>query len=181
VTNSRPPTVAELSDRLETLKSGRPARVREQPDAPPNQFAAFMDKNVPGALQVMIAVEKLTIGLWASPPAILGAYTAHNGLQNLNVFWRTPEGKPASFSRISTYKMSGTDYSETLLFSAMNDGSDKPTTYNLTGSTESTPVAREGGRLAFKLPFDEPSLVFEGDKFTATAGGEFVDYWERVR
>lgn len=47
--------------------------------------------------------------------------------------------------------MSATEYTETLLFAAMNDGSDKPTTYNLTGSTESTPVAREGGRLAFKL------------------------------
>ncbi len=126
-------------------------------------------------------MRKLPDGKTQVPPVILGAYTAHNGLQNLNVFWRTPEGKPASYSRISTYKMSATEYTETLLFAAMNDGSDKPTTYNLTGSTESTPVAREGGRLAFKLPFDEPSLVFEGDKFTATAGGEFVDYWERVR
>lgn len=128
-----------------------------------------------------LVMRKLPDGKTQVPPMILGAYTAHNGLQNLNVFWRTPEGKPASFSRISTYKMSASDYTETLLFTAMNDGSDKPTTYNLTGSTESTPVAREGGRLAFKLPFDEPSLVFEGDKFTATAGGEFVDYWERVR
>jgi hypothetical protein len=128
-----------------------------------------------------LVMRKLPDGKTQVPPVILGAYTAQNGLQNLNVFWRTPEGKPASYSRISTYKMSATEYTETLLFTAMNDGSDKPTTYNLTGSTESTPVAREGGRLAFKLPFDEPSLVFEGDKFTATAGGEFVDYWERVR
>jgi hypothetical protein len=128
-----------------------------------------------------LVMRKLPDGKTQVPPAIQGAYTVHNGLQNLNVFWRTPEGKPASYSRISTYKMSATEYTETLLFTAMNDGSDKPPTYNLTGSTESTPVAREGGRLAFKLPFDEPSLVFEGDKSTATAGGEFVDYWERVR
>jgi hypothetical protein len=93
-----------------------------------------------------LVMRKLPDGKTQVPPVILGAYTAQNGLQNLNVFWRTPEGKPASYSRISTYKMSATEYTETLLFTAMNDGSDKPTTYNLTGSTESTPVAREGRR-----------------------------------
>ncbi|HVI79770.1 MAG TPA: hypothetical protein VM715_16690, partial [Candidatus Acidoferrum sp.] len=95
-------------------------------------------------------------------------------------FWHTPEGKPAFVSRISTYKLSGTEYTETLLVTAMDDGSGKPTAYNLTGATESTPVTREGGRLAFKQPFGEPSAVFEGDKFTATMEGQFVDYWERV-
>jgi hypothetical protein len=77
--------------------------------------------------------------------------------------------------------MSRTDYTETLLFTSMNDGSGKPTTYNLTGATESTPVAHEDGRLAFALPFGEPSVVIEGDKLTATLKGQFVDYWERVR
>ncbi len=128
-----------------------------------------------------LVMRKLPDGTTQVPPAVLGAYTVHNGLQNLNVFWHTPEGKPASFSRISAYKMSATDYTETLLFTAMNDGSGKPTTYNLTGASESTPVAREDGRLAFTLPFGEPSVVFEGDKLTATLEGQFVDYWERVR
>jgi hypothetical protein len=135
-----------------------------------------------------LVMRKLPDGTTQVPPAILGAYTYHSGLRNLNVFWHTPDGKPASFSLISTYKMSGTDYTETLLFSAMNDGSGKPTTYNrgvigdkdLAGATETTPVTREGGRVAFKLPFGEPSVVFEGDKFTATVKGQFVDYWERV-
>jgi hypothetical protein len=27
----------------------------------------------------------------------------------------------------------------------------------------------------------EPSIVFEGDKFTATRKGVFVDRWEKVR
>ena len=94
-----------------------------------------------------LVMRKLPDGTTQVPPTVLGAYTAHNGLQNLNVFWHTPDGKPASFSRISTYKMSGTDYSVTLLFTAMNDGSGKPITYNLTGATETTPVTREGGRV----------------------------------
>ena len=46
---------------------------------------------------------------------------------------------------------------------------------------KSTPVTREGSRIAFKLPFDPPSVVIEGDKMTATAENLFVDYWERVR
>jgi len=127
-----------------------------------------------------LVMRKLPDGSTQAPPAVLGAYTAYKGLQNLNVFWRTPEGKPVFFSRISTYKLSGTEYTETLLATALDDGSGKPTTYNLTGATESTPVTREGGRLAFKQPFGEPSAVFEGDKFTATMEGQFVDYWERV-
>ena len=127
-----------------------------------------------------LVMRKLPDGTTQVPPAVLGAYTAHKGLQNLNVFWHTPDGKPASFSRISTYKMSGTDYSVTMLFSAMNDGSGKPTTYNLTGATETTPVTREGGRVAFTQPFGEPSVVYQADKLTATMKGQFVDYWERV-
>jgi hypothetical protein len=127
-----------------------------------------------------LVMRKLPDGTTQAPPTVLGAYSGYKGLQNLNVFWRTPEGKPAFYSRISTYKMSGTEYTETLLAVAADDGSGKPATYNLTGATESTPVTREGGRLAFKLPFDEPSLVYEGDKFTATIEGQFVDYWERV-
>ena len=63
----------------------------------------------------------------------------------------------------------------------MNDGSDKPATYNLTGATENTPVAREGGRLALEQPFGAASEVVEGGKMTATADGAFVDYWERLK
>jgi hypothetical protein len=47
-----------------------------------------------------LVMRKLPDGATQAPPAVLGAYTAHNGLENLNVFWPTPEGKPASFSRI---------------------------------------------------------------------------------
>jgi hypothetical protein len=70
---------------------------------------------------------------------------------------------------------------KTLLFSAFADGSGKAPVYNKTPQTKSTPVTREGGRIAFKLPFDPLSVVIEGDKWTATAEGLFVDYWERTR
>jgi len=61
-----------------------------------------------------------------------------------------------------------------------SEGSGKPPTYNLTGNTETKPVTRQGSRIAFQQPFGEPSAVFEGDTFTATLEGQFVDYWERV-
>jgi hypothetical protein len=128
-----------------------------------------------------LVMRKLPDGTTQVPPAVIGLSSSHNGLQNVNVFWHTPEGKPASFARISTYKMSGAEYTETLLFTALDDGSGKPPVYNLTGATESTPVTREGARIAYKLPFNEPAVVIEGDKMTATLEGAFVDYWERVR
>ena len=128
-----------------------------------------------------IVMRKLPDGTTLAPPAVVGVYTIHHGLQKLNVFWHTPEGKPASYARVSTYKMSDTDYSETVLFIAFDDGSGKAPTYNLTGNTETTPVTHQGSRIAFNSPFGEPSYVFEGDKFTATLEGQFVDYWERVR
>jgi hypothetical protein len=43
------------------------------------------------------------------------------------------------------------------------------------------PVTVEGERIQFKHPFDRPSLVFEGNKITATAEGEFVAVWEKVQ
>jgi hypothetical protein len=127
-----------------------------------------------------LVMRKLPDGATQVPPAVLGANTHHNGLRNLNVFWHTPDEKPAFLSEISTYKLSGTGYTEALLFRATNDGSGKPTTYELTGATESVPVTREAGSLAFTLPFGEPSVVSQGNKLTATLKGKFVDYWERV-
>ena len=128
-----------------------------------------------------LTMRKLPDGTTMMPPAVQGAIIVQAGLLTRIVFWHTPEGKPASFSGVSTYKMSPADYTETLLFSALDDGSGKALVYNQTPQTKSTPVTREGGRIAFKLPFDPPSVVIEGDKWTATAEGMFVDSWERTR
>ena len=151
-------------------------------------FASFLLLAICGVAQAQelegtwkLVMRKLPDGTKLVPPAVLGAYTAHNGLQNLNVFWHTPEGNPASYARISTYKISDTEYTETLLFNAFDEGNGKSPAYNLKGETEKTSVTRDGTRIAFQLPFNEPSVVFEGDKFTANLPGEIVDYWERVR
>ena len=128
-----------------------------------------------------LTTRKLPNEATLTPPAVEGAIMCQSGVWTRVVFWHTPEGKPASFSAVSTYKLAPAEYTETLLFSASDDGSGKPTAYSQTPQTKSTAVTREGGRLAFKLPFDPPSVAIEGDKMTATAENLFVDYWERVR
>jgi hypothetical protein len=127
-----------------------------------------------------LTTRKLPNGTTLTPPAVQGTIMSQSGVWTRVVFWHTPEGKPASFSAVSTYKFAPAEYTETLLFSASDDGSGKPPTYSQTPQTKSTSVTREGGRVAFRLPFDPPSVVIEGDKMTATAENLFIDYWERV-
>ena len=76
--------------------------------------------------------------------------------------------------------ISATEWTETLLVSVFDDGSGKAI-YNFTGGSKTSLVTREGTRIAFKPPFEPVSLAFDGDKFTVTREGTFVDYWERVR
>ena len=127
-----------------------------------------------------LTARKLPNGTILTPPTVQGVVMFQSGVFTRVVFWHTPEGKPASFSAVSTYKFAPAEYTETLLFSASDDGSGKPTIYSQTPQTKSTPVTHEGNRLAFRLPFDPPSVVIEGDKMTATAENLFIDYWERV-
>ena len=81
---------------------------------------------------------------------------------------------------MSTYTLTATEYSETRLFSIVNDQiGGKEIVYNLSSETRSAPVTVEGGRIQFKNPLGTRSLVFEGNKVTATAEGN-VDVWEKV-
>jgi len=124
---------------------------------------------------------KLPDGTMLSPPAIMGLFTYTKSHRNFNIVQKDATGKFSSYSLVSTYKLTATEYSETLLFSIRNDQiGGKEIVYDLSGKTQSVPVKMEGGRIQFKPPFDRPSLVFEGNKITATLDGEFVDVWEKV-
>jgi hypothetical protein len=125
-------------------------------------------------------MRKLPDGKTLEPPAIQGLVRWDNGVFSYVVHWPSPEGKPAFQAGISSYKISDKDYTETVLFCVVDDGSGKPPIY-LPAETKTTPVTREGGRVAFKLPFAPVSLAFEGDKDTGTMEGGVVDLWERVR
>ncbi len=123
----------------------------------PRQFRAL-----PGCLAGVVVLFALSVS--AQAQNIEGTYT----------------GEFFSHSIVSTYKLTATEYSETVLFSIFNDqigGND--IVYDLSEKTQSVPVKMEGGRIQFKLPFEPPSLVFEGDKIIATGPGG-VDVWERV-
>jgi hypothetical protein len=125
---------------------------------------------------------KLPDGTMLSPPEIIGLLTYTKSHRNFNIVWKDATGKFFSYSLVSTYTLTATEYSETLLFSILNDQiGGKEIVYDLSGQTQSVPVKKEGGRMQFKPPFDPPSCVFEGDKMTATAEGRFVDVWEKVQ
>ena len=124
---------------------------------------------------------KLPDGTVLKPPDILGLSTFTKSHTNFNLVLKDATGKFSSVSSVSTYKLTATEYSETRLFSIVNDQiGGKEIVYDLAGKTQSVPVKMEGGRIQFKSPFNPPSLVFEGNKLTATAEGRFVDVWEKA-
>jgi hypothetical protein len=141
---------------------------------------ALADSGPEGAWRLVSRV--LPDGTKQAPPEVMGLATWISGQRNLNVVWHTPDGKVASYSLMSTVKITATDYTETLAFSLLNDPSNpQGPILNSTPETKTVPVKREGGRVSYKLPFDAPAIVIDGDKLVATAEGMFVDYWERIK
>ena len=126
---------------------------------------------------------KLPDGTMLSPPDLMGLLTYTKSHINANLVRKDATGKFFSISYVSTYKLTATEYSETLLFSIQNDQiGGKDIVYDLSGKTQSAPVTVEGGRIQFKRPFGGRSLVFEGNKVTATAENNAnVDVWEKVQ
>jgi hypothetical protein len=124
---------------------------------------------------------KLPDGMVLKPPDIMGLLTYTKSHRNFNVIWKDASGKFFSYSLVSIYTLTPTEYRETRLFSILNDQiGGKDIAYDLSEKTQSVPVNIDAGRLQFKLPFDPPAVVFEGDKMTATAEGQFIDVWEKV-
>lgn len=116
-----------------------------------------------------------------TPPAVMGLSTYSKGNRNINVFWYTPDGKPVSVSTAATYKLTATEYIETPMFSLFNDpSSGQPPAYSIGGPTRTLPVKRYGRKIEFTPP-DAPTLVFDGDAFTATFEGVLIDYWEKAK
>jgi hypothetical protein len=141
--------------------------------------ASAQTPSIEGTYQLIS--RKLSDGTVLSPPHIMGLFTYTKSHRNFNIVLKDATGKFFSYSLVSTYKLTATEYSETLLFSILNDQiGGKDIVYDLSGKTQSVPVKMDGGRLQFKPPFDRPSLVFEGNKITATLDGGFVDVWEKV-
>lgn len=121
-------------------------------------------------------------GTTLKPPELMGLWTYTKTHRNFNIVRKDATGKFSSRSSMSTYKLTATEYSETVLFSIVNDQiGGKDIVYDLSGQTRSAPVTVDGGRLQFTLPFETRALVFEGNTVAATAANNAnVDTWEKV-
>jgi hypothetical protein len=116
------------------------------------------------------------------PPDIVGMITYTSKYRNFNIYWKGADGKPVSISTIASYQLTPKEYRETNIYSVVNDESrGKGPIYDLSTTSAASPVTMKGRRIEMQLPLhDEPKIAFEGNKFTATREGVFVDHWERV-
>jgi hypothetical protein len=124
---------------------------------------------------------QLPDGTVLKPPDIMGLITNTKSYRNVNILQKDAAGKFTSTSYVLTYKLTATEYSETMLFRIFNDQiGGKDIVYDVSERTQSVPVKLEGARIQFKSPFNPPTAVYEGNKMTATLEGQFVDTWEKV-
>ncbi|MBD3289891.1 hypothetical protein GF337_13880 [candidate division KSB1 bacterium] len=125
---------------------------------------------------------KMSDGTMVKPPAIIGLLTFTENYRNFNVFWKDDKGKVFSYSLVSEYKLTENEYTETLLFSIMNDEiRGNGLNYDLSGETRTAVVKSENGHLKFNPPFDPPVLTFMENKIVASSEGMFEDTWEKVQ
>jgi hypothetical protein len=126
---------------------------------------------------------KLPDGTMLSPPNMMGLCTYTKSHRNFNIVEKDATGKFSSTSRVSTYTLTATEYSETLLFLIVNNQiGGKDIVYDLSGQTGSVPVTVEARRIQFKAPLStsQRSYVFEGNKWTSTSAEGSVDVWDKV-
>ncbi len=121
-------------------------------------------------------------GSTQTPPNMVGLITYTKTRRNFNVYWTSPDGKRTSFSSISSYVLTPTEYQETAIYHMANDEINaQGIQYDLSGKSGTATVTIEGGKMSIQLPlYDEPLLTFQGDTFTATKPGRFTDHWKKV-
>ena len=124
----------------------------------------------------------LADGTKQAPPSIVGLITFTTKYRNFNIYWKDASGKAVSISNIATYQLTDKEYRETNVYYLMNDEiGGKGLSYDLSAPSGASPVVMKGTRIAMQLPLhDEPKVVFEGNRLTATREGAFVDHWVRV-
>jgi hypothetical protein len=116
------------------------------------------------------------------PPAIGALYTMKNGRGNFNLFLKDIEGKLASESTISRYTLAADQYCEWIVFTTRNN-LDKPGVSNEAPAVTNhcSPVTLKDGRVVFEPAGEGVVESFDKNGFTATAAGQFVDYWKKIR
>ena len=116
-----------------------------------------------------------------TPPEIMGVWTYSKTHRTFSIIRKDAAGKVTSRSLVSTYTLTPTEYSETLLFHIRTDqiGGRDPV-YDVESKSGKSAVTTDPARVEFKLPFEgQIPVVFEGNKIIVDATGG-VDVWERV-
>ena len=116
------------------------------------------------------------------PPSIAALYTLIKGRLSLNLFIRNADGSTSSESSIGRYTLAADKYCEWIEYTTRKD-LDKP------GITNEAPavtdhcarVTVKDGRFNFAPPGEGVEVSFGSEGFTAKIGGEFVDYWKKIR
>lgn len=121
-------------------------------------------------------------GTTVAPPDILGLLTYMDGYRNFNIYWTGADGNPVSIAIIAEYELTEDTYTETNVYSWVNDPAAGGASYDLAATSGSAPVTRGESSISMKLPLrNEPDVVVTADGLTATREGEFVDHWERLQ
>lgn len=123
----------------------------------------------------------LSDGTSMEPPDIQGLLTYMDGYRNFNIYWTDADGNPVSIAIIAEYELTEDTYTETNVYTWLNDPAAGGASYDLAPTSGSAPVTRGENSISMKLPLrNEPDVVVTADGLTATREGEFVDHWERV-
>ena len=115
-------------------------------------------------------------------PAIGALYSLNDGRGNFNLFVKQQDGTLASESTISRYTLTAAQYCEWIVFTVRNN-LDRPgvTTVAPQVTEHCSPVTRKDGRIVFEPPGEGVVVSFDRDGFIATAAGQFVDHWRKLR
>jgi hypothetical protein len=106
----------------------------------------------------------------------------NQGRGNFNLFLKEKDGKLASESTISRYTLTAGEYCEWIVFTLRNN-LDKPGASNEAPAVTKhcSPATPKDGRIVFEPAGEGVVESFEKDGFTATAAGQFVDHWKKLR
>jgi hypothetical protein len=152
-------------------------------DAATQETAAAQESAVPSIEGTYrLVARELPDGTRIVPPDVVGLLTYTKQYRNFNIMWQDADGNRLSISYIARYSLTDTDYSEESVYRMVNDEiSGAGITYDLSGTSGSSPVTITDGRVELTLPlYGEPNVAFDGQGVTAWSEGEFMDYWERV-
>jgi hypothetical protein len=123
----------------------------------------------------------LADGTKLTPPNAQGLLTFTGTHRNFNVVVKPEDGNVSSYSVVSTYKLDGKQYSETLLYSVMVDQSKSPTpVYNFSSETKTVPVEMMDGAVSIEMPFDFSVKVKITESILTATSPDFTDYWEKI-